>query len=102
MLTSTAVSLCALMLIAALVLPLFGTRVAAVTAAITVLGIIVVCYLVCVTRVTESRAPNAKPIDILSAHDVLSEQAHGDRFLAALLILAAGALLLMLAWLVGR
>jgi len=53
MMMSVALSLCTLLVIAVLVLPVFGPRVAAVTAASAVLGILIVCYLVCVTRVTE-------------------------------------------------
>lgn len=51
MMMSAALSLCTVLLIAVLVLPLFGPRVAALTAAVTVLGIVGLCYLACVTRV---------------------------------------------------
>jgi hypothetical protein len=50
MMISLMLALCAVLVVAVLVLPLFGLRVAAVTAAATVLGIVVVCYLVCITR----------------------------------------------------
>lgn len=99
---SVALSLCALLLIAALVLPRLGPRVAAVTAMITVLGIVIICYLVCITRVTGHGIRHAKPINVPSRQDELSEEPPGDRLLAALLILAAGAFALMLVWLVGR
>ena len=52
MMMSVLLSLCAVVLVAVLVLPLFGLRVAALTMAATVLGVVIICYLVCVTRVT--------------------------------------------------
>ena len=49
---SVALSLCTLLVIALILLPLFGPQIAALTAATAVLAIVIVCYLVCVTRVT--------------------------------------------------
>ena len=57
MMMSLMLALCAVLVVAVLVLPLFGLRVAAVTAVATVLGIVVVCYLVCVTRATGRKRP---------------------------------------------
>ena len=57
MMMSLMLALCAVLLVAVLVLPLFGLRVAVVTAVATVLGIVVVCYLVCVTRATGRKRP---------------------------------------------
>ena len=110
MMMSVALSLCTLLLIAVLVLPVFGPRVAALTAASVVLGIVAICYVVCVTRVPKRGAVKTRwPAAGLSQHggvaprrDTLPEDPPGDRLLAALTILAAGAFALMLVWLVGR
>lgn len=107
---SAALSLCTLLLVAVLVLPVFGPRVAAVTAASVVLGIFTLCYFVCATRVAmrgavKRRWPGAVLIrgaGVVLPHDPLPEDPPGDRFLAALAILVAGAFALMLVWLVGR
>lgn len=55
MLMSALLALCALVVVAVLVLPLFGPRVAAMTAVSVVLGIVVVCHLICVPRVMTTR-----------------------------------------------
>jgi hypothetical protein len=107
---SAALSVCMLLLVAVLVVPVFGPRVAALTAALAVLSIFLLCYLVCVTRgTTRRKVTNRWPVAALSksarvapARDALPEDPPGDRLLAALAILAAGALALMLVWLVGR
>ena len=110
MMMSAALSLCTLLFIAVLVLPVFGPRVAALTAAAVVLGIVATCYVVCVTRVTKrgdatNRWPGAvwsQGGSMASQRGTLPEDPLGDRLLAALTILAAGAFALMLVWLVGR
>lgn len=43
-------ALCVLAVVALLVLPLFGPRIAAVTAVTLVVGILTLCYFVCVSR----------------------------------------------------
>ena len=55
MATSLMLALCAVVLVTVLVLPLLGPRVAAVTAVATALGIVIVCYIVSVTRVVERK-----------------------------------------------
>jgi hypothetical protein len=110
MMISVALSLCMLLLVAVLVVPVFGSRGAALTGALAALGIFLLCYLACVTRVTTRRkVTNRWPVAALSkrarvapARDALPEDPPGDRLLAAFAILAAGALALMLVWLVGR
>lgn len=47
---SLLVSLCALLGVGLLVLPLFGARVAALTAAALILGIFTACYVICIPR----------------------------------------------------
>ena len=110
MMMSVALSLCTLLLVAVLVLPVFGPRVAALTAASVVLGIVAICYVVCVTRVPKRGGVKTRwPGAVLSQgggmaprRDMLPEDPPGDRLLAALTILAAGAFALMLVWFVGR
>ena len=48
MLLSGLIALCALLAVGVLVLPLFGPRVAAVTAVAMVLGIFAACYVICI------------------------------------------------------
>lgn len=48
MLLSGIVALCALLAVGVLVLPLFGPRIAAVTALAAVLGIFAACYVICI------------------------------------------------------
>ncbi len=50
MMMSGLIALCVLLAVAAVVLPLFGPRVASVTAVALVMGIVVICYLLCVPR----------------------------------------------------
>ncbi len=50
MMMSALLALCALTVVAVLVLPFLGPRVAAGTAVVLVGGIILVCYLICVPR----------------------------------------------------
>ncbi len=54
MMMSGLIALCVLLAVAVVVMPLFGPRVAAVTAVALVTAISVVCYLLCVPR--QSRA----------------------------------------------
>jgi hypothetical protein len=109
MMTSLMLALCAVLVVAVLVLPQFGLRVAAVTAMATILGIVMICYLACITRATAHKRPRVR--DLAERHramlvaargDELPEDPPGDRLLAALLILATGAFVLMLVWLVGH
>ena len=109
MMMSLMLALCAVLVVAVLVLPRFGLRVATVTAVATILGIVMICCLVCVTRATGRKRPRVR--DLAERHramlvaargDALPEDPPGDRLLAALLILATGAFVLMLVWLVGH
>ncbi len=50
MMMSGLIALCALVAVAVVVLPLFGPRVASVTAVALITGIVVSCYLLCVPR----------------------------------------------------
>ena len=109
MMMSLMLALCAVLVVAVLVLPRFGLRVAAVTAVATILGIVMICYLACVRRATARKRPRVR--DLAERHramlvaargDALPEDPPGDRLLAALLILATGAFVLMLVWLVGH
>jgi hypothetical protein len=112
MMMSLMLALCAVLVVAVLVLPRFGLRVAAVTAVATILGIVMLCYLVCVTRATGRTRPRVRDlayrqsrqraICVAARGDELPEDPPGDRLLAALLILATGAFVLMLVWLVGH
>jgi len=56
MLMSGLIALCALIVVAVIVLPVFGPRVAAVTAGVLVSAIVLVCYLICVPGALESSA----------------------------------------------
>lgn len=51
MMMSGLIALCALIVVGVLVLPIFGARVAAVTAVVLVSAIVLVCYLICIPRV---------------------------------------------------
>lgn len=55
MFMSGLLALCTLLVVAVIVLPLFGPRVAATTAVSLVLGIMVVCYFICVPRAPKPR-----------------------------------------------
>jgi hypothetical protein len=68
MMMSGLIALCALVVVAVLVLPLFGPRIAAVTAVSLVVGIVIVCYLVCAPRAL-ARRPGAHQ----SGHTGLAE-----------------------------
>jgi uncharacterized membrane protein YkgB len=50
MLMSGIIGLCTLVVVAAVIMPLFGPRVAAVTAVVVVAGIVLGCFLICVPR----------------------------------------------------
>lgn len=50
MMMSGLIALCALIVVGVLILPIFGPRVAAITAVTLVSGIILVCYLICIPR----------------------------------------------------
>ncbi|MDR7451325.1 MAG: hypothetical protein QN141_05280 [Armatimonadota bacterium] len=50
MMMSGLIALCALTAVGVLILPIFGPRVAAVTAVVLVSAIVLVCYLICVPR----------------------------------------------------
>jgi hypothetical protein len=50
MMMSGLVALCVLLAVALVVPPLFGARVAVITAVTAVLGILVICYIICVPR----------------------------------------------------
>jgi|GEM_PF-6657086 len=50
MMMSGLIALCALVVVGVLVLPVFGPRVAAVTAVVVVTTIVLICYLICVPR----------------------------------------------------
>ena len=54
MMMSGLVALCALLAVGLLVLPLFGPRVAALTAVGVVLLIFIICYLICIPRVLKA------------------------------------------------
>lgn len=49
MMMSGLLALCTVLVVGALVLPIFGPRVAAISAVTLVLGIVVICYMVCVS-----------------------------------------------------
>jgi hypothetical protein len=109
MMMSLMLALCAVLVVAVFVLPRFGLRVATVTAVATILGIVMICYLVCVARTTARNRPRVRDlaeqrraIRVAVRGDALPEDPPGDRLLAALLILATGAFVLMLVWLVGH
>lgn len=51
MMLSGILALCALVAVAVFVAPLFGSRVATVTAIALVVGIVIACYIICVHRV---------------------------------------------------
>ncbi|MDR7539809.1 MAG: hypothetical protein QN152_09830, partial [Armatimonadota bacterium] len=57
MMMSGLIALCVLLAVALVVLPLFGARVAVVTAVTAVLGILVMCYIICVSRVFLRNTP---------------------------------------------
>ena len=57
MMMSLMLALCAVLVVAVFVLPRFGLRVATVTAVATILGIVMICCLVCVTRATGRKRP---------------------------------------------
>jgi len=50
MMMSGIIALCALVVVAAVILPVFGPRVAAIAAVIVVAGIVLGCFLICVPR----------------------------------------------------
>lgn len=50
MMMSGLIALCALIVVGVLVLPIFGPRVAVVTAAVLVSVIVLACYLICIPR----------------------------------------------------
>lgn len=50
MMMSGLIALCALIVVGVLVLPIFGPRVAAVTAVVLVSAIVLACYLICIPR----------------------------------------------------
>ena len=109
MMMSLMLALCAVLVVAVFVLPRFGLRVATVTAVATILGIVMICCLVCVARTTARNRPRVRDlaeqrraIRVAVRGDALPEDPPGDRLLAALLILATGAFVLMLVWLVGH
>lgn len=61
MMMSALLALCALIIVGVLVLPFFGTRVAAMTAVALVSIIVLVCYLICIPRVlTRSAATHLR------------------------------------------
>jgi hypothetical protein len=109
MMMSLMLALCAVLVVALLVLPRFGLPVTAFTAKATILGIVMICYLACVRRATARKRPRVRDlaerqraIRVAVRGDELPEDPPGDRLLAALLILATGAFVLMLVWLVGH
>jgi len=51
------IALCGLAVVALLVLPAFGSRVAAMTAVIVVVAVVLACYLVCIPRAFARTAP---------------------------------------------
>ncbi len=55
MMMSGLLALCALLAVGLLVLPAFGPQVAGITAVLVVLAIVLVCYLICVVSVVDSR-----------------------------------------------
>lgn len=57
MMMSGLIALCVLLAVALIVLPLFGPRVAAITALAAVLGIFTICYIICVPRAFLRRTP---------------------------------------------
>jgi len=57
MMMSGLIALCVLLAVALVVLPLFGARVAVITAVTAVLGILVICYIICVPRAFLRRTP---------------------------------------------
>ncbi len=56
MMLSAVLALCVLVVVAALVLPLFGPRVAAISAVGAVGAILVICYLICVPQALSTTA----------------------------------------------
>lgn len=50
MIMSGIIALCALIVVAMWIMPIFGPRVTAITAVIVVAGIVLACFLICVPR----------------------------------------------------
>ncbi len=58
MMMSALIALCALIVVAVLILPIFGPRVATITAVALVSFIVLACYLICVPRALARPAPH--------------------------------------------